>query len=187
MPSPFPGMDPYIEHPEIWSDFHSDLAAEIRSGLNKLIQPRHVARLVPRVTHELVEIEKPRSVRPDVGAWRPLGGSEEGGVQTAVLSPAPAQSLVAMEAPLRLFTVEVVEASELQLVTAIEILSPVNKQPGLDAYDEYVRKRRELLRSSVAFDRDRLAPRRAAAATGASRPDGAVLCDFEPRRAPPCG
>ena len=26
MPSPFPGMDPYIETPELWPDFHSDLA-----------------------------------------------------------------------------------------------------------------------------------------------------------------
>src|SRR5215510_6566822 len=30
MPSPLPGMDPYIEAPDIWSDFHGDLAAEMR-------------------------------------------------------------------------------------------------------------------------------------------------------------
>ncbi len=36
-------------------------------------------------------------------------------------------------------------------MTAIEILSPVNKQPGREAQDEYLRKRRELLRSSVHF------------------------------------
>ncbi len=30
MPSPFPGMDPYIEHPTIWSDFHGGLAEAIR-------------------------------------------------------------------------------------------------------------------------------------------------------------
>jgi hypothetical protein len=150
MPSPFPGMDPYIEHPEVWSDFHGGLADEIRAELNRTIQPRYVARLVPRVTYELVEIEKPRSVRPDVGVWRPRSGSEgEGTSQTAVLSPPPAQSLIAMEAPLRLYTVEVVEAGELQLVTAIEVLSPVNKQPGREAHDEYLRKRRELLRSSA--------------------------------------
>ncbi len=57
MPSPFPGMDPYIEHPEVWSDFHGDLAAEIRAELNKVIQPRYVARLTPRVTYEIVEID----------------------------------------------------------------------------------------------------------------------------------
>ena len=77
MPSPFPGIDPYIEHPEVWSDFHGDLAAEIRPELNKVIRSHYVARLAPRVTHEL-------------------------------------------ELPLRLFTVEVLEAGARELVTAIE-------------------------------------------------------------------
>jgi hypothetical protein len=145
-------MDPYIEHPEVWSDFHGDLAAEIRAELNKVIQPRYVARLVPRVTYEIVEIEKPRSVRPDVGVWGPRSGSEgERGGQSAVLSPAPIENLIAMELPLRLFTVEVLEAGTLELVTSIEILSPVNKQPGREARDEYLRKRRELLRSQAHF------------------------------------
>ncbi len=152
MASPFPGMDPYIEHPEVWSDFHGRLAEEISAELNKVIQPRYVARLAPRVTYEIVEIEKTRSVRPDVGVWGSRSGSEgeqRGGA--AVLSPAPVPNLIALELPLRLFTVEVLEAGALELVTAIEILSPVNKQPGRDAHDEYVRKRRELLRSSVHF------------------------------------
>ncbi len=152
MPSPFPGMDPYIEHPDVWSDFHGGLADEIRAELNKVIQPRYVARLVPRVTYEIVEIEKPRSVRPDVGVWGPLSGSEgQHGGQTAVLAPAPVQNLIAMELPVRLFTVEVLEVGSRDLVTAIEILSPVNKQPGREAHDEYLRKRRELLRSSAHF------------------------------------
>jgi uncharacterized protein DUF4058 len=33
MPSPLPGMDPYIEAPNIWSDSHGDLAAEMRAEL----------------------------------------------------------------------------------------------------------------------------------------------------------
>jgi Protein of unknown function (DUF4058) len=40
MPSPFPGMDPYIEAPDIWSDFHGDLAAEMRAELNRVLQLR---------------------------------------------------------------------------------------------------------------------------------------------------
>jgi len=47
MSSPFPGMDPYIEDPEIWGDFHAALATEIRTQLNRTIQPRYVARLIP--------------------------------------------------------------------------------------------------------------------------------------------
>ena len=67
MPSPFPGMDPYIESPELWSDFHNDLASEIRAHLNRHIQPRYFARLTPYVTYEVVEIGQAYGVRPDVG------------------------------------------------------------------------------------------------------------------------
>jgi hypothetical protein len=106
-------MDPYIETPELWSDFHSDLAAEIRAGLNQLIRPRYVARLIPYVT------------------------------------PAPAESRVPLELPLRLLSVEIRTVGSQQLVTAIEILSPVNKRPGHEAQGEYLRKRRDLLRSAA--------------------------------------
>jgi Protein of unknown function (DUF4058) len=51
MSSPFPGMDPYIEEPEVWSDFHGGLADEMRAQLNSVLQPRYVARLTPRVTY----------------------------------------------------------------------------------------------------------------------------------------
>ena len=74
-----------------------------------------------------------------------------------------------MELPLRLFTVEVLEAGELELVTAIEILSPVNKRPGREAHDEYLRKRRELLRSAAHLIEIDLLRGGAAAAAGASR------------------
>lgn len=150
MPSPLPGMDPYIEQPDVWSDFHGRLAEQISGELNKVIQPRYVARLTPRVTYEIVEIERPRGVRPDVGVWgRRDDAGGLGGPQTAVLTPPPAHSRVALELPLRLFTVEVLTAGELELITAIEILSPVNKRPRHEARRMYLRKRRELLRSAV--------------------------------------
>lgn len=150
MSSPFPGMDPYIEDPEIWGDFHSDLAAEIRTELNRQLQPRYVARIIPRVTYELIEVAEKRSVRPDVGLWQPIQRSGGTIVATSPTLPtAPVESSVDMEVPLRLSSVEIVEVNTLRLVTAIEILSPVNKRPSHDAYEEYQRKRREILRSQA--------------------------------------
>ncbi len=68
----------------------------------------------------------------------------------APISPSlPVESSVELEIPFRLSSVEVREVNTMQLVTAIEILSPVNKRPGQDAYEEYQRKRRELLRSQA--------------------------------------
>ena len=34
MPSPFPGMDPYIETSGLWGDFHGSLLAAVRADLN---------------------------------------------------------------------------------------------------------------------------------------------------------
>ncbi len=149
MPSPFPGMDPYIEDPEVWGDFYNNLASEIQGQLNKTIRPRYVARLIPYVTYEVVEIEKTRGIRPDVGVWQPQPPRGSISASAAVITPAPVESRVALEFPLRLMTVEVRKTDTMELVTAIEILSPVNKRTGHDAYQDYQRKRRELLRSAA--------------------------------------
>ena len=149
MPSPLPGMDPYIEAPDIWSDFHGDLAAEMRAELNRVLQPRYVARLTPHVTYEIVEIAERHNIRPDVGVWQPQPPSGTRASEVAVSTAAPVESVVEMEVPLRLYTVEVHETDTLRLVTAIEILSPVNKRSSHEAYHDYQRKRRALLRSAT--------------------------------------
>ena len=43
MPSPFPGMDPYIERPEIWPDFHLHMVVSISRALQPLLRPGHAA------------------------------------------------------------------------------------------------------------------------------------------------
>jgi hypothetical protein len=146
MGSPFPGMDPYIESPELWSDFHNSLAYEIRVQLNQLIQPNYFARLTPYVTYEVVEIGKTHGIRPDVGIWR-LQPPQGAPPATATITPAPVESRVALEIPLRLHRIEIRSTETEELVTVIEILSPVNKKSSHPAYRDYQRKRRDLLRS----------------------------------------
>jgi len=148
MSSPFPGMDPYIEDPEIWSDFHGGFADEMRAQLNRVLQPCYVARLTPRVTSDLLEIAERRTVRPDVGIWQPQPPHGIVG-NVALLTATPVESLVQMELPLRLYTVEIREIGTLKLVTAIEVLSPVNKRTSHEAYHDYLRKRRQRLHSEA--------------------------------------
>jgi hypothetical protein len=142
-------MDPYIEDPEIWSDFHLNLATEIQAILNAEIRPRYVARLIPRVTYEIIEVARTRGVRPDIGVWQPQPpqGQMRGAAQA--IARAPVESEVSLELPLRLVSIEIRRTDSLELVTAIEILSPVNKKPGHEAHGDYLRKRRELLRSTA--------------------------------------
>ena len=116
--SPFPGMDPFIESPKLWVDFHSSLASEVSAQLNESIVPYYVARLTSYVTHETIEISRQ-------------------------------QSQVIAKASLELFNVEIRDTARDALITSIEILSPVNKRPGHDAYNDYLRKRRALLLSSA--------------------------------------
>src|SRR5437763_15907809 len=49
MPSPFPGMDPYLEAPELWPDVHHRLISEIQAALVPQLRPRYVARVELRV------------------------------------------------------------------------------------------------------------------------------------------
>ena len=49
MPSPFPGMDPYLEDPDLWPDVHANLIASIQAELNQQIAPNYVARVEQRV------------------------------------------------------------------------------------------------------------------------------------------
>ena len=43
MPSPFPGMNPYFEAPDLWEDFHQNLATEIQSQLMPKLRPKYYA------------------------------------------------------------------------------------------------------------------------------------------------
>jgi hypothetical protein len=151
VPSPFPGMDPYLEAPDIWVDFHGRLAEVISSDLNRKLPARYVARLSPRVVYEFVEIAETRGIRPDIGVYE-IQTMEQAETPTAAAVTtitAPVTSLVALEEPVRLFSVEIREVGTMRLVTAIEILSPANKRSGHEAREEYLEKRRSLLRSSA--------------------------------------
>ncbi len=147
MPSPFPGMDPYLEAPHIWEDFHMNLAGGIQAELIPLIRPRYFAALVPRVTYDEVILEEHHVAKPDVSILKVSDRPATGGA-VAIL-PAPVTGLVALEVPVKEQSIEIHETETGKLVTAIEILSPVNKRRGHEAYETYRRKRRDLLRTDV--------------------------------------
>src|SRR5262245_55402279 len=139
MPSPFPGMDPYIEYPNVWSDFHSALAADIRRVLNTQIYPRYVARMTPHTTYDVIEVAEARGIVPDVGVWRTPAIAPA--TQLTVVAPAaaPVENMVELELPVRLHSVEIHAVDSQELITAIEILSPVNKRLSHPAWRHYQR------------------------------------------------
>lgn len=57
MPSPFPGMDPNLESPDVWPDSQQALAVEISRDLNRTLPRPYYARLVMRPEIGIVEDE----------------------------------------------------------------------------------------------------------------------------------
>lgn len=49
MPSPFPGMDPYLEKRTIWPGVHQRLIACISETIQPLIRPKYIATIGERI------------------------------------------------------------------------------------------------------------------------------------------
>src|SRR5277367_2635005 len=45
MPSPFPGMNPYIERASVWHDFHESFMPLVREILTAQVLPRYFVRI----------------------------------------------------------------------------------------------------------------------------------------------
>lgn len=120
MPSPFPGMDPYLEG-SLWTTVHSQLSSEIARQLAPRLQPKYLA-----LTTERFVPDESGDVAAGVSAWA-------------------ARSRMQTVMPVRVPTVnvEIRDVAQRQLVTAIEVLSPGNKRG--EGRREYLVKRRRLL------------------------------------------
>lgn len=149
----FPGMDPWLEHPDIWSDLHTSLITAIRDVLNPQVVPRYVVRVESRTT-VLSELDIDLVYRPDFGvrAVNLSAPSRPGGV-AVVESQAiePCQVLVPIEEDeIEETFLTVQELPGRKLVTVIEVLFPTNKNTK-DARGEYLKKRHNFIRSGVNF------------------------------------
>ncbi len=91
MPSPFPGMDPFLESPEIFPDFHDGFIAYLRESVQSRLPPPYIAALGRRAWIEVSE----RFIGPDVEVVRPGAPGEAGHRSSvAVASPPRTEPLV---------------------------------------------------------------------------------------------
>ena len=103
MHSPFPGMDPYLEAPNIWPDVHTRLITIIGEQLTPLLAPKYLAELETQVVIERLG-DDPQGVLPDVSITGP-----------AVSVEAPSAVAVAAPAPVQVHTHEAKHAQRLRL------------------------------------------------------------------------
>jgi hypothetical protein len=167
MPSPFPGMDPYLEGPE-WRSFHTELATQI--GLQLVPQLRHKYIVRPEKVYILTAPDPDGTLErrvPDVSVRRsnrsgtattPKGGTGGG---TAVLEPPPLLLRFAEVEEVPQVTVNIYDVADRTLVAAIEVLSPTNKERS-QGRAEYLAKRQRLFHSDahlIEIDLLRMGPR----------------------------
>ncbi len=158
--SPFPGMDPYLEAPDIWPDFHDGLAAAIRGELNRLLPPPYYARLQSRPELGIVMDEGlTRRIVPDGTVIRrelreaavPYVAGFAPVLELPRTESSPGIDFRLMSDTLLHRFVEIrSSARNHKLVTLIEIVSPSNKLPG-DDRRAYEGKQQEILASDASL------------------------------------
>ena len=145
MRSPFPGMNPYLESPALWSEVHSWLIVELARLLNQSITPKYRAAVEKRVYEESILVGI-----PDVSLVRqrsttlpqPQSTSQS---TTLTLSQPVLVELPESETSIERY-LEIREMSTGEVVTVIEVVSPKNKRSG-EGRDQYLNKRTKILNS----------------------------------------
>jgi hypothetical protein len=119
MPSPFPGMDPYLEG-EMWVEFQHSFVHRISQQVMPLVRPKYVAFLAKRYCREPIVFE---------------GSDKEARTVQPIMDDVP------------VLAIEIRDVAERRLVTLIEILSPVNKRG--EGAREYAQRRLELMQTNT--------------------------------------
>ena len=155
MPSPFPGMDPYLESPLHWGSFHQWLTTAVATDLNGKLPPGFVAELDQYVwlTAEPSD-ERELLGRPDVFVTPNPSTSDEGeggvavAVEVSVVAAPTVETKLAKARRTRKTFVKITTAPGGELLTVIELLSLSNKQRG-EGRSAYLAKRNEYLVAGV--------------------------------------
>lgn len=120
MSSPFPGMNPYLENPEFWPEFHHRLITAIAIAIAPHIRPKYLVAIEKRIY---------------------LSEGEES------VHYEPVKVIVPMPEEVREGYLEIREAGTGEVITVLEVLSPKNKRTG-EGGSAYERKRRHVLASA---------------------------------------
>jgi uncharacterized protein DUF4058 len=152
VPSPFPGMDPFIEGQE-WEDFHTRFITALADSLLPGVRPRYVVRVERRVYLEHVPEGPAGFINPDVMVLErpeaPSPPAEGAGGTATLVAVTPVVLSVPMPERRREAYLTVRERESMEVITVIEVLSPSNKRSGSDGRQEYLSKREAVLLSGT--------------------------------------
>ncbi|MBW4598588.1 MAG: DUF4058 family protein [Calothrix sp. FI2-JRJ7] len=147
MPSPFPGMNPYLEAADLWSGLHGRLIVAIADILSPLLRPKYFVAVEERI-YESAPNDRILVGIPDVSIQRQTTGTNTTNttVATPTIQPTNVTLPIIEEVKERYLEVKQVETKE--VVTTIEILSSKNKRLDEERIS-YETKRQRVLSSNT--------------------------------------
>ncbi|GAB4205872.1 MAG: DUF4058 family protein [Coleofasciculaceae cyanobacterium] len=147
MPSPFPGMNPYLEHHALWPEVHKRLIVAIADTLSPQLRPKYRVAIEERIYQTSGEDSVLVGI-PDVVVQSKPSATNKDKTNITVASPPVKPMTITLPLPetVREGYLEVRDVATREVVTAIEILSPKNKRAG-EGREAYKKKRQRVLGS----------------------------------------
>ncbi|MEA5619105.1 DUF4058 family protein [Cronbergia sp. UHCC 0137] len=145
MYNPFPGMNPYLELPELWHQVHNRLIVAIADDLTPQIAPQYRVSIEERVYTSVDDIFLVGIADVAVAKRNNL---ETGTTLTKTKFVEPSKVKVPMSEEVIERFLEVRSTQNREVVTVIEILSPKNKRSG-EGRNIYETKRQRVLSSAT--------------------------------------
>ncbi|MGB3508495.1 MAG: DUF4058 family protein [Microcoleaceae cyanobacterium] len=102
MPSPFPGMDPYLEHPDLWPGVHLFLISNLAQLLSPQLRPKYFVSVEVRM-YEVNDTESLLVGLPDVSVLAKkskINTSNSTESQVAVAAPSTQPTTVTLPIPI---------------------------------------------------------------------------------------
>lgn len=147
MPSPFPGMDPFLEDPAGWPDVHITFITTMRHRLVAMLLPDFHVRIQERVYISTPDDPGREALAPDLFVTLGQGAQPLPATAEAISESVFIETLIDPEIHDRYL--EVYDARTHEVVTAIEVLSPANKVVGADGREAFLQKRKTLMAAGV--------------------------------------
>jgi hypothetical protein len=147
MPSPFPGMDPYLE--AHWRDVHASIVIYSRDALQAVLPTALRARVEESVLLETPQGLGAHPLFPDVRVVEYTSKRDPNTPSSVGVGVAEPLLVETEEEPTTETFLEIIDReSGNRVVTVIEFLSPSNKSPGPNR-EQYLRKQRDICSSDA--------------------------------------
>lgn len=137
----FPGMNPYLENPSLWSEVHSWLIVELARWLNPLLIPKYRAAVEKRVYLDALLVGI-----PDASVFQQNPETERVSAVTTGVITKPIRVTLPLTEEITERYLEIREVKTGKVVTVVEVLSPKNKRVG-EGREKYLTKRQKVLNS----------------------------------------